>query len=122
MMVVMGGLMALFAPQFVSIFVDDPEVVEVGTELLRIFAIAFPFMGLHASLGGALRGAGDVRYVLGVLTVTAWLIRIPLAVLLGSVLGFGAPGAWVGATSENVVRGTLIWRRFRQGKWKEIKV
>jgi putative MATE family efflux protein len=118
-MVVMGGLLALFAPQFVSIFVDDPEVIHVGTQLLRIFAIAFPFMGLHASLGGALRGAGDVRYVLGVLTVTAWLIRIPVAVLLGSVLGFGAPGAWVGAASENIVRGTLIWRRFRQGKWKE---
>ncbi|MEX1254863.1 MAG: MATE family efflux transporter [Dehalococcoidia bacterium] len=119
LMIAMGGLLALFAPQFVSIFVDDPEVVEVGTQLLRIFAIAFPFMGLHASLGGALRGAGDVRYVLGVLTVTAWLVRIPVAVFLGVVLGFGAPGAWVGATSENIVRGTLIWRRFRQGRWKE---
>ncbi len=124
-MVAMGALLALFAPQFCAIFVNEdkyPEVVEVGTDLLRIFALAFPFMGLHASLGGALRGAGDVRYVLGVLTVTAWLVRIPVAVLLGAVLGLGAPGAWIGATTENVVRGTLIWSRFRQGKWKEIKV
>jgi putative MATE family efflux protein len=121
-MTVMGAALAIFAPQFVRIFVDDEDVVEVGTELLRIFAIAFPFMGIHASLSGTLRGAGDVRYVLGVLTVTAWLVRIPTAVLLGSVLGFGAPGAWMGAVAENVTRAGLIFHRFRQGKWKEIQV
>ena len=75
--------------------------IRVSLRALRIFAIAFPFMGLHASLGGALRGAGDVRYVLGVITVTAWLVRIPVAVILTIVFGLGAPGAWVGATTEN---------------------
>jgi putative MATE family efflux protein len=122
MLLVMGTLLALFAPQFVSLFVDDPEVIDVGSRLLRVFAIAFPFMGLHASLSGALRGAGDVRCVLGALTVTAWFVRIPTAVLLGIVAGLGAPGAWAGAALENTVRGMLIWRRFRQGAWKEKRV
>ena len=118
-MIVLGGLLAIFAPQFVGLFVDDQEVIDIGTKLLRIFAIAFPFMGLHASLGGALRGAGDVRYVLGVITVTAWLVRIPVAFLFAMVFGLGAPGAWIGATTENIVRGGLIWQRFRAGAWKE---
>ena len=117
-MIVLGGLLAIFAPQFVGIFVDDQEVIDIGAKLLRIFAIAFPFMGLHASLGGALRGAGDVRYVLGVITVTAWLVRIPIAIVLTIVFGLGAPGAWIGATTENIVRGGLIWHRFRTGGWK----
>lgn len=121
-MVVLGGLLAIFAPQFVALFVDDDEVIKIGSRLLRIFSIALPFMGLHASLGGALRGAGDVRYVLGVLTVTAWLVRIPVAVILATVVGLGAPGAWAGAALENVVRGALIWHRFRSGKWKEREV
>jgi putative MATE family efflux protein len=118
-MMVMGALLAAFAPQYVSIFVDDDDVIDTGARLLRIFAIAFPFMGLHASLGGALRGAGDVRYVLGVLTVTAWGVRIPVAATLATAAGLGAPGAWIGATAENVVRALLILRRFRQGRWKE---
>ena len=121
-MVVMGAALAAFAPQFVSIFVDDQEVIDVGSRVLRIFVIAFPFMGLHSSLGGALRGAGDVRYVLGVLTVTAWLVRLPVGILLAVVVGLGAPGAWIGAAAENTVRGLLIYRRFRQGKWKEKQV
>jgi putative MATE family efflux protein len=118
-MVVMGAALAIFAPQFVAIFVDDEDVIRTGSRLLRIFAIAFPFMGLHASLGGALRGAGDVRYVLGVLTFTAWFVRIPVALILVLAVGLGAPGAWAGAATENVVRGLLIWRRFAQGRWKE---
>jgi putative MATE family efflux protein len=118
-MIVMGALLAAFAPQFAGLFVDDQEVIDEATQLLRIFALGFPFMGLFASLGGALRGAGDVRYVLAVLTITAWLIRIPLAFFLAIVVGFGAPGAWVGATTENTVRGLLIYRRFGQGIWKE---
>lgn len=121
-MVALGGLLAVFAPQFVALFVDDDEVIKIGSRLLRIFAIALPFMGLHTSLGGALRGAGDVRYVLGVLTFTAWFIRVPLAVLLATVAGLGAPGAWMGATAENAVRGLLIWARFRAGGWKEREV
>jgi putative MATE family efflux protein len=121
-MVVMAVLLEIFAPQFVGVFVDDPEVIDTGAKSLRIFALAFPFMGLHASLGGALRGAGDVRYVLGVLTVTAWCVRIPVAATLGLAAGFGAPGAWTGAMVENCVRGLLIFRRFRQGRWKEKKV
>ena len=118
-MLVMGVALEAFAPQFVRIFVQDPDVVRTGTRLLRIFAIAFPFMGLHASLGGALRGAGDVRYVLGVLTFTAWFVRIPVALVLVFGVGLGAPGAWIGAAVENMVRGLLIWRRFHQGRWQE---
>ena len=125
LMIVMAALLAIFAPEFTRLFIDpdkNPEVVPVATRLLRIFAIAFPFMGLHASLGGALRGAGDNRYVLGVLTVTAWGVRIPVAAVLALALGFGAAGAWVGATAENIVRGLLILRRFRQGEWKYKRV
>jgi Na+-driven multidrug efflux pump len=121
-MLTMGTLLFAFAPQFVGVFVNDEAVIDTGTHLLRIFAIAFPFMGLHASLGGALRGAGDVRYVLGTLTFTAWCIRIPVAFLLAVPFGLGAPGAWTGATTENIVRGLLIFRRFEQGRWKEKEV
>jgi putative MATE family efflux protein len=124
-MILMATVLFIFAPQFAELFIDaeeSPDVVPAATRLLRIFAVAFPFMGLHASLGGALRGAGDNRYVLGVLTVTAWGVRIPVAVLLGTIAGFGAPGAWVGATAENIVRGLLVLRRFMMGKWKEKEV
>lgn len=111
-----------FAPQIVRLFVDEPEVISTGTKLLRVFAFALPALAIHGSLSGALRGAGDVRFVLGTFTVTAWGIRVPLAALL--VIGFGlsAPFAWIAALTENWVRAILVLLRFRRGKWKTMKV
>jgi len=117
-MVVLGIVTALTAPWIVSAFVDDQEVVDVGTACLRVFALAFPMMGTGVALSGALRGAGDVRYVLAVITFSAWAVRIPFAFLFSHVIPWGAPGAWLGAVMEHNVRGGLVWLRFRGGRWK----
>ena len=118
-MVTLGVGLAVLAPWIVGVFVDDDEVVDIGTNCLRVFALAFPLMGTGTALSGALRGAGDVRYVLGVLTVTAWTVRIPVAFLFVHFVGWGAPGAWVGAVAEQSTRGALVWLRFNAGTWKQ---
>ena len=118
----MATLQFVLAPHIVRIFSSDPDVVDTGTKLLRVFAFALPGMGLHASLSGALRGAGDVRYVLGTFTFTAWGVRVPTAAFMVLVLGLGAPFAWLGAVLENWTRALLIVRRFRQNRWKTMRV
>ncbi len=118
----MAVLQFILAPYIVQLFVDDPAVIDVATKLLRVFSFALPGMAIHASLSGALRGAGDVRYVLGTFTFTAWCVRVPMAALMVIVLGFGAPFAWAGAVTENWVRAGLIAHRFRQGRWKSMRV
>ena len=104
----MAVLQFILAPYIVRLFVDDPAVVDTATKLLRVFSFALPGMAIHASLSGALRGAGDVRYVLGTFTFTAWCVRVPMAAFMVIVLGFGAPFAWAGAVTENWVRAGLI--------------
>jgi Na+-driven multidrug efflux pump len=87
-----------------------------------VFALAFPMMGIGIALSGTLRGAGDVRYVLGVLTVTAWMVRIPAAFFFSHVVGWGPAGAWAGAVVDQNVRAALIWFRFAGGRWKTKRV
>jgi putative MATE family efflux protein len=118
----MAVLQFILAPHIVRLFVDDPQVIDTGTKLLRVFSFALPAMGVHASLSGALRGGGDVKYVLGTFTFTAWGIRVPIAAFMVIVLGLGAPFAWLAAVAENWVRAALILRRFAAGKWKAIRV
>jgi putative MATE family efflux protein len=118
----MAVLQFTFAPQIVRMFNDDPEVVDTGTKLLRVFAIALPALGVHSTLSGALRGAGDARYVLGTFTVTAWGVRVPFAALMVLGLGLSAPFAWIAPVLEHWIRAALIVRRFAEGKWKHMKV
>lgn len=121
-LVTMAVLQFAFAPWIVRAFVEDPDVVSTGTKLLRVFAFALPALAVHGSMSGSLRGAGDVRYVLGTFTVTAWGIRVPMAAFMVLVLGLSAPFAWLAAVTENYVRAALVLRRFRAGKWKALKV
>jgi putative MATE family efflux protein len=121
-LLVMAALQFTFAPYIVRAFVDDPDVVATGTTLLRVFAFALPALGIHSSLSGALRGAGDVRFVLATFTFTAWGIRVPMAAFMVVVLGLSVPFAWLAAVTENWVRAMLVLRRFAQGKWKTMRV
>jgi len=121
-LVAMAVVQFVFAPQIVRLFVDDEAVVDTATKLLRVFAFALPGMGVHASLAGALRGAGDVRYVLGTFTFSAWCVRVPIAAFLVIGLGLTAPFAWLAAVIENWVRAALILRRFRSGRWRTMRV
>jgi putative MATE family efflux protein len=121
-MVVTGLVLLVAAPQVTRIFTGDPEVIDIGADLLRIFAFALPGLGTSAALAGALRGAGDTRSVMILYTVCAWFLRIPIAFVFAIPLGFGAQGAWLGSVVDNSVRGLAIWYRFRQGRWKQIEV
>jgi putative MATE family efflux protein len=119
---VMAGLQFAFAPYILRIFVDDPDVVDTGAKLLRVFAFAQPALAVHGSMSGVLRGAGDVRFVLFSYTCSVWGVRVPIAALM--VLGFGlsAPFAWLAAVAENWTRAALVTWRMRTGRWKHMHV
>jgi Na+-driven multidrug efflux pump len=115
----------VFGEPITSLFVsgeDADEVVDIGRQLLFVFAFAMPAMALSLTLAGGLRGAGDTRAVLAIGVFGIWVVRLLPAYLLAIVLGFDAPGAWLAAVLDINSRAVLTWLRFRQGKWKAIKV
>lgn len=120
--VVGGGLLVLLGPSLCRLFVEDPTVVSTASTLLRIFALALPGIGVLSAVAGVLRGAGDVRFVLLLTTIATWGLRVPIAFVGAVVLGWGAPGAWMGAVFDNTTRGLLAYGRFRSGRWKQIRV
>ena len=121
-MSVMGIAFALFAPQIVGFFTDDPEVVAMGTLPLRLVGAAQPFLAAMMVFAGALRGAGETLTPLVINGAGVWLLRVPLGLLFGHVLGWGLAGIWAAMTLDMAVRGSLLFARFRQGRWKRVQV
>jgi putative MATE family efflux protein len=118
----MGLAFVLFPSFFVGLFTSSSSVVSAGTSAMIVVGIAQPAQAFIFTLGGALRGAGDTRYTLA-LTVFNWfVVRAPLAVILGIVLGWGLVGVWVAILVDYVVRGGLLARRFHSGKWTLRKI
>lgn len=121
-MTAMGISLMVFGGPITGLFINDEDVVDTGRKLLLIFGIALPALSVSLSLGGALRGAGDTRAVLGIMSVGVWGVRLAPAYLLAVVAGLGVPGAWMAAVADINTRALLMFLRFRQGKWKNIKV
>ncbi len=118
-------MMMVFGGQITGLFVggkDAAEVTDIGRKLLFIFAFAMPGLAVSLSLGGALRGAGDTRAVLFIMAGTTWIVRLVPAYLMAITFGLGVPGAWIAAILDINTRALLMFLRFRQGRWKEIKV
>jgi putative MATE family efflux protein len=124
-MFILGATLMLLGGPITDIFVggeNADKVVHIGRQLLFVFAFAMPALAVSLTLGGALRGAGDTRAVLLIMAGTTWIVRLIPAYLLAITLGFGVPGAWVAAVLDINTRAALMLWRFRQGRWKEIKV
>jgi putative MATE family efflux protein len=123
-MVLLAGLSLLFvlwpAP-YLAIFTSDPQVLELSVTALRIAGFTEICVAIVLTMTGALSGAGDTK-PLFLVTTAGGVIRLTLALLFIKVMGWGLAGAWVAAGVDWVVRGFMIYARFRSGAWKTVKV
>lgn len=123
-MVTLGIFFAIFGAELIQ-FVFAPEeelVTRLGHQLLIVAAVFQIFDAICIVMGGALRGAGDTRWMLMVTFVSAYLVFIPSAVVLAFPLGGGALGAWIGAAIYIAVLSLFMWLRFRGERWRDINI
>ncbi|HEX2022802.1 MAG TPA: MATE family efflux transporter [Candidatus Thermoplasmatota archaeon] len=121
-MVGMGILMFLLASPIAALFTDDPEAIGLGVTWIHALVFAMPAIAFHFTAAGALRGAGDTRWPLLVSFAGLWLVRLPVAWVLGVALGFGMYGVWAGYMIEYYARALVTTWRFARGRWKTLDV
>jgi MATE family multidrug resistance protein len=113
-------LFAVIPRQLASLFSPEPDVIEIGASLLRIAAVFQLFDGVQCVAGGALRGAGDLKFAFVAGAFGYWAVGFPIAVLLGFGLGWGAPGIWWGLTLGLVTVAVILTARFHRLSGKVI--
>ncbi len=82
-------------------------------------ALAFPFA---APLGKGLRATGDVKFTTAISLFTTIGVRLVLSILFGIWLNLGVIGIAIAMCLDWTVRGIIFWVRFKQGKWKTLRV
>lgn len=109
----MAALIFVFAPQIISLYSTDPEVIAVGTAGMRVVALAQPFWGVLFVQSGALRGLGNTRFPLRVNTVGIWT-AVTISWILIETVGGGLAAVWGAFLITAPITSTLLWWRFRQ--------
>lgn len=111
-----------FNDSLMAIFTDDPRVIAIGAEWLRILSFSYFVYGWWMVSTQAFNGAGDTKTPTKINLVFFWLIQIPLSYYLAITLNWQQSGVFWGVfISETSVGLFTLWL-FNKGKWKTVKV
>ncbi len=108
----------IFAEPFIGFFTQDPVVIRVGVEALRILSAGQIFAAYSMVIAAAFNGAGDTDTPTLINLVCYWLWQLPLAYTLAHVLDLGATGVYLAVALTGVTWTLIGITLFRRGRWK----
>lgn len=114
-------LMALARP-VLGVFLQDQATLELAYWPLIISAAIIGFDTAGMVLVNALLGAGASTRVMIISIIAQWLVFLPLAWVVGPVLGFGLLGVWLAQAAYRIGQSVVFAWSWRSGFWKTIEV
>ncbi|HHV43259.1 MAG TPA: MATE family efflux transporter [Firmicutes bacterium] len=121
-MTVLGVVLFVWATPLVRFFVNDEQTIIIGAEVLRIVAFCQPALAMVMVLNGGLRGAGDTVAIMVIAGIGFCVVRTGFAYLLAIQMNMGLVGAWIAMGIDLILRAGMLWGRFKQGRWKYLRV
>ncbi|MCQ2519498.1 MAG: MATE family efflux transporter [Lachnospiraceae bacterium] len=115
---VMIPIVLIFSKSIVNIFVNDPEVIEIGTTALRITGIMYLFLGVIYVPRGVLNGVGDAAFSM-INGITEVFCRILYSNLLTGIALIGMWGIWWAAGLTWATVSVVCILRYRFGPWRK---
>lgn len=118
LMFLSGGLLFLFAPLLMQLFSKDPQVLALGTTVLRMVAVSEPFYGVPIVIEGMMQGLGktSASFLFNVLGM--WGVRIVGTFICTQLLGGGLIAAWGCMIAHNILLFVLFGMHYLSGRWK----
>ena len=118
-----NALIFALTPIILHFYALAPETKQLVLWLVLLHnlfnALAFPFAD---PLGKGLRATGDVKFTTAISLFTTIGVRLVLSILFGIWLNLGVIGIAIAMCLDWTVRGIIFWVRFKQGKWKTLRV
>ena len=90
------------------LFTTDPEVIQIGSRLLRIVAFTEPIFGTTAVMEGIYNGMGRTKYPFVVELISRWGVRIFGSFLVVRVFGLGITQVWYCMIGDNILKAVLM--------------
>jgi putative MATE family efflux protein len=117
------GLPLWLIPDLVSsIFIHEESTRELARWPMRIMGLTMPIEATGFAFMHAMLGAGDARRVMLVSVGTQWLLFLPLAFIIGPVLGYGLLGVWLWQGVSRSTQAALFVSMWRGRKWQHIEL
>jgi len=116
---VMWPVMTVFGHQVIKLFVNEPEVIEMGAKALTITSIFYVCLGAIYVIRGVLNGMGDGFFALlnGIVEVIG---RFTVPFILTAIPFIGLWGIWWSVGVVWFLSGFTAWLRYVYYKKKKL--
>lgn len=108
-----------FSRQIFGAFTSDEAVLEVAPLWIRASVCGYAGVALLRGTFGLTQGVGNVRLSFVLSLVDSLIVRIGLAFILGSVLGMGTQGYYLGYLNATYAAGIPGLIYFLSGRWEK---
>jgi len=118
------GLAFFFLPrQLLGVFgLNQPEVVTLGSQLLRVLSLSGLFISAALAYTGGLQGTGDTKSPLYISIVSQIIVPLGICFVIQQTGTLRAMHIWIAILAGHATRYALSAARFNQGKWRGIAV
>ena len=120
LMTVSGASLFTFAPALMDIFSDSPEVIALGSTVLRMVAVSEPFYGFSIIIEGLMQGVGKTKEPFAYNIMGMWGIRIVGTFVCTQILGLNLVSAWGCMIAHNMFLFLMFLRCFIKEKWNPL--
>jgi putative MATE family efflux protein len=118
------GMAFLFFPrELLAIFgMNEPDVVEIGTQLLRVLSLSGLFIAVALTYTGGLQGTGDTKSPLYISIISQVIVPLGICFVIQQTGTLQPIHIWIAILVGHAIRCALSVLRFNQGKWRGIAV
>ena len=120
LMILSGGALFASAPALVGIFSGDPEVIALGSTVLRMVAVSEPFYGFSIIMEGMMQGVGKTKLPFFFNVSGMWGVRIVGTFICTQLLTFGLVSAWACMIAHNLLICLLFFICYVKGLWNPL--
>jgi Na+-driven multidrug efflux pump len=120
---VIGACFFFFPRQLLAVFgMNEPNVVEIGAQLLRVLSVSGLFVTVALTYTGGLQGTGDTRSPLYISIVSQVAVPLGICFVIQQTGTLEPIHVWLAILAGHVTRCVLSVVRFNQGGWRSIAV
>jgi Na+-driven multidrug efflux pump len=121
-MTVMGLISYFLAEQYMGIFFESESTIRYGAEMLRIWALAFPFFGAMIMIEMVHSGVGMNMPNMIVIAIHGWGLQVIPALIVTHYLGMDQIAIWWIFGISGVISSIGFYLYYRRGKWLTARV
>ena len=120
LMIFSGAALFISAPALVGLFNKTPEVISLGSTVLRMVAVSEPMYGFSIIVEGMMLGVGKTKEPFIFNVTGMWAVRILCTFICTQVLSLGLVSAWACMIAHNVMIFVLFLITYLRGTWNPL--